>query len=187
MLKLILIFITVTITIFSHSGGIDKNGGHYDKKAGEYHYHKKNISSDKINNRKEFKGRVVYVPDGDTIHINVDGKKKKVRFYGIDCPESTQAYGLEAKEFLMNNLNKNNVRVEVVSKDRYGRTVGKVYSNGIYLNQLLVKEGYAWWYKRYAENDKGLERLEIKARKQKKGLWKQNDPIAPWDYRKNKK
>ena len=46
----------------------------------------------------------------------VDGEKVKVRFFGIDCPEKTQAYGLEAKEFLMNHRDRNNVRVEVIGK-----------------------------------------------------------------------
>jgi len=41
-------------------------------------------------------GNVSYVSDGDTIHIMVKGEKYKIRFYGIDTPEKTQEYGLEA-------------------------------------------------------------------------------------------
>ena len=149
---------------------------------GEHHSNESAAKNELI----EFSGKVTYVPDGDTIHIMVDGEKVKVRFFGIDCPEKTQTYGLEAKEFLMKHLDKNNVRVEVVDKDRYGRIVGKVYSRGVYLNELMVKSGYAWWYRTYAKIEKGLQMAEIAARKNRRGLWKQKNPVAPWDYRRRK-
>ncbi|WP_319371201.1 thermonuclease family protein [uncultured Ilyobacter sp.] len=148
---------------------------------------KKNIEhSKKSEIPKEVRGKVLYIPDGDTIHITMNGEKFKIRFYGIDCPEISQPYGLEAKEFLMRHIDKNDVKVEVVEKDRYGRLVGKVYSRGVYLNELMVEEGYAWWYKNYAKKEKKMEILQIRAEKEKKGLWSQENPQAPWEYRKKK-
>jgi len=50
----------------------------------------------------------------------------------------------------------------------------------------IVKNGYAWWYKNYARNDKNLESAEKYARANKLGLWKPHNPIAPWDYRRGR-
>ena len=169
-----ILWVLLSITIIAHSGCLDSNGDHYNKENTV----KKELM--------EFSGTVVYVPDGDTIHMMVNGEKVKIRFFGIDCPERTQSYGLEAKEFLMNHLDMDDVRVEVVDKDRYGRLVGKVYSKGVYLNELMVSSGNAWWYKYYAENETGLEIAEKAARKNRKGLWKQQNPVAPWEYRRKK-
>ena len=48
----------------------------------------------------------------------------------------------------------------------------------------LVKEGWFWWYRKYAPADTELERLENDAREAKKGLWVDPTPIPPWVYRK---
>ena len=129
-------------------------------------------------------GTVSHVSDGDTIHIVANNKKYKIRFYGIDTPEKTQEYGLEAKEFVYKRIANKIVKVRVMDTDSYGRKVGKIYYNGKYLNKEIVKNGYAWWYKYYAENDKGLERAEKYAKTNELGLWKSSNPIAPWSYRR---
>jgi micrococcal nuclease len=54
------------------------------------------------------------------------------------------------------------------------------------LNHELVKEGFAWWYKRYALENTILEQLERDARKAKRGLWIDKEPVPPWEWRKNK-
>lgn len=74
-----------------------------------------------------------------------------------------------------------------MNTNRYDRKVGKVYYNGKYLNKEIVKNGYAWWYKTYAKNDKDPESAEKYARLNKLGLWKSSNPIAPWVFRKGKK
>ncbi len=132
-------------------------------------------------------GIVSYVSDGDTIHMIVKNQKYKIRFYGIDTPERTQEYGLEAKEFVYKRVMSRNIKVRVMDTDRYGRKVGKVYYNGKYLNKEIVKNGYAWWYKYYAKNDKDLEKAQKYAKINRLGLWRSSKPIAPWDYRRGKK
>lgn len=72
-------------------------------------------------------------------------------------------------------MDKSNVRVEAMDVDRYGRIVGKVYSREVYLNELIIKEGYAWWYERYAKNDKRFVELEEVARENKRVLWKHSN------------
>lgn len=135
-----------------------------------------------------FIGNVTYVSDGDTIHIIVDNQKYKIRFYGIDTPEKTQKYGLEAKEFVHKKVANKEVKIEVTDTDRYGRKIGKIYYDGDnYLNEEVVRNGYAWWYEYYAKKDYDLKEAQEYAQSKKLGLWKVENPQAPWDYRRDKK
>ena len=66
--------------------------------------------------------------------------------------------------------------------DKYGRTIADVLlSDGTNVNHTLVKDGWCWWYRKYAPGDTALEKLEKEAREAKKGLWA---PIRPWIYPK---
>jgi endonuclease YncB( thermonuclease family) len=49
------------------------------------------------------------------------------------------------------------------------------------LNQELVKQGWCWWYRKYAPGNKKLETLEEEAREAKKGLWADPLPVQPWE------
>lgn len=133
-------------------------------------------------------GTVFGVSDGDTIKIRVNGGKEvKVRFHGIDAPESKQAFGQKSKQTLSDLIYRKEVVVEVVDVDRYGRSVGKVYLKDkakTYVNLHMVQVGMAWWYDRYAPNERPLRDAMMVARRDKKGLWADPRPIAPWDYRK---
>ena len=133
-------------------------------------------------------GKVTYVSDGDTIHLVSNNQKYKIRFYGIDTPEKSQKFGLEAKEFTYNKIFGKTVEVDAKDTDRYGRTVGVVYyDNGKDLNFELVRSGYAWWYEQYAKNNKQFKMAQDYAERNKLGLWTQSNPTAPWDYRKGNK
>jgi len=133
-----------------------------------------------------FTGKVVRVSDGDTIQVMHNGMAEKVRLHGIDCPEKKQAYGRKAKEFTASLVAGRTVMVEVKDRDRYGRTVGRVFlPDGSCLNEALVKAGYAWHYKQYS-NDSTLAQLELDARRASRGLWKDPHPVAPWDWRAGK-
>ena len=79
------------------------------------------------------------------------------------------------------------VTVEVRDRDRYGRTVGEVVlPDGRSLNLELVKAGYAWWYRKYS-HDQAIGELEEAARRARRGLWADKEPMAPWEWRKAKK
>ena len=66
----------------------------------------------------------------------------------------------------------------------YGRTItDKFLPDGMSLHQELIKQGWCWWYRKYAQGDSELERLEQDARDGKKGLWADPVPIPPWMYR----
>ena len=58
--------------------------------------------------------------------------------------------------------------------------------DGSNVNQILIEEGWCWWYRRYAPGDAILEGLEKDAREAKKGLWAEQHPVPPWEWRKRK-
>ena len=131
--------------------------------------------------------KVVSVTDGDTIKVyNAEQGQVKIRFYGIDTPEKAQPYGKAAGKYLTSLIAGAAVEVESVTKDRYGRTVGIVWDNETNINQEMVRAGYAWVYKRYCKKpfcDFWLE-LENKAKTDKLGLWKEPNPVPPWEWRR---
>ena len=128
---------------------------------------------------------VVKVVDGDTMHVR-DGKGTvKVRLHGIDTPERGQPYGRVAGRALADMVAAEYVRLKEVETDRYGRTVAKVYIGDTYVNKALVEQGYAWWYRQYAQGELRLWLAEREARKAKRGLWAEPNPTPPWEWRRN--
>lgn len=131
-------------------------------------------------------GKVVGISDGDTIKILWKSRTLKIRLYGIDCPERKQAFGTRAKEFTASLCAGETVEVISYGEDRYGRILGEVIlPDGRSLNQELVLNGYAWYFYKYA-NDPHLHALEKEARAEKRGLWKDPNPVPPWDFRKSR-
>lgn len=133
-------------------------------------------------------GKVVGVSDGDTVTVMREGKGERIRLFGVDSPETGQAFGNRAKQLASELCFGKNVRVVPRDVDHYGRIVGEiVLEDGRNLNHELVAAGMAWWYRQYARNDKTLERLEQEARADKRGLWADPKPVAPWDWRKQQR
>jgi endonuclease YncB( thermonuclease family) len=128
-------------------------------------------------------GSVVSITDGDTITILKENQEYKIRLNGIDSPESSQAFGQKAKDYISLLIFSKNVDVNIVGKDVYNRYLGDVYVEGLYVNSEIIKAGYAWHYKEYSK-DTNLAFLEEQARKKKVGLWQDNNPTPPWEYRK---
>lgn len=131
----------------------------------------------------DFSGKCVSVSDGDTITVlTAENTQIKVRLYGIDCPEKKQDFGQKAKEFTSSLVFGKQVDVKEREKDRYGRTIGKIYQDGKYINLEIVKAGFAWHYKQYSK-DTDLAEAEGRARESKTGLWS-GKPIPPWEFRR---
>jgi endonuclease YncB( thermonuclease family) len=129
-----------------------------------------------------YSGKILSVTDGDTFVMQLKEVNIRVRLEGIDAPEKKQLFSQESKAFLEKYLHEE-CRLQKTGIDRFGRTLGVLWVNGVNINLLMVKEGYAWHFKKYSK-DKSLEEAEADARKSKKGLWKELAPIAPWDWRK---
>jgi micrococcal nuclease len=133
----------------------------------------------------EFRGKVVGVSDGDTITVLHDRRPEKVRLNGVDSPEKGQPFGEKARQFTSRLAFGQDVIVRVVDRDRHGRTVADVIlADGRSLNRELVRAGYAWWYRRYSQ-DLSLSELEAQARLARSGLWADQQPTPPWEWRRN--
>jgi micrococcal nuclease len=135
-----------------------------------------------------WQGMVVGVSDGDTITVLHDGKGVKIRLYGIDTPERRQSFGKAAKQFTSIMVYGKTVEVKTKDTDRYGRSVALVSVGGKSLNEALIKNGYAWVYRRYCREAfcKDWLNLETIARCGKVSLWSESNPMPPWDFRHNK-
>ncbi|HSL05229.1 MAG TPA: thermonuclease family protein [Nitrospiraceae bacterium] len=133
----------------------------------------------------DFSGLVVSVLDGDTLEVLNGHHADRIRLSGIDCPEKGQAYGKRAKQAASALTFGKDVTVQTHGHDKYKRILGDVIlPEGMYLNQELVKQGWCWWYQKYAPGDTVLEELETEARKAKRGLWVDPQPVPPWEWRK---
>ena len=129
-----------------------------------------------------FSGKVVSIHDGDTITILTQERQQiKVRLFGIDAPELKQPYGKKSKQFLANLIAGEVVEVEESGKDRYKRMIGTIYLNGADINAQMVENGYAWAYRKFS---KKYTAQESKAKSQRLGLWRDKEPIPPWEWRK---
>jgi endonuclease YncB( thermonuclease family) len=127
-------------------------------------------------------GKVVRIADGDTVTILVGDHQVRICLFGIDAPERGQDYSRKSKEALADLVFEKDVRVVVHDKDRYGSTVGDIYVGDTFVNEKMIKDGWAWNYARYSKS-KHYAELEREAREAKRGLWAGKHPMPPWDYR----
>ncbi len=135
----------------------------------------------------EITGQVVKIADGDTLTVLDETKTQhKIRLAGIDAPEKGQAFGTKARENLAAKVFRQTVRVEVIDVDRYHREVGRIFLGDRFINMEMVVDGFAW---RYVQYDKPGEFVaaEGEARQARRGLWVDQDPSPPWEWRKAKR
>lgn len=145
---------------------------------------------------KSHKATIIKVADGDTATVRlVDNTTRvKVRFFGVDTPESKweghwheQHYSTEAKYFTIRELNNKKVTVKFTGDKTYSRCVGEIFVNGQSHSLALVKGGYAWWYAMYSPSRNDLQRAHASAKLSKVGLWNNPNAIAPWVFRRKYK
>jgi len=138
-------------------------------------------------------GRVVGVADGDTVTVLVNEHDQyKIRVSGIDAPEKKQAFGHQAKAKMSALVFGKDVVVEWNKKDRYGRTIGVVMVDGKDAGLTLLRAGLAWHYKQYQREQSASDRerysaAENAARSERVGLWVDDEPTPPWEWRHNKR
>lgn len=155
----------------------------------------------------EFVGRVVGVSDGDTVTVLAPGNVQyRIRLAGIDAPEKAQPFGARSKETLSSLVFGHWVTVEGDKRDRYGRTVAKLWvapleagcrtaptcPRTLDANLSQVSAGMAWWYRQYAREQAQDDRVryaeaEDAARKRGGGLWRDPDPVPPWEWRRERR
>ena len=128
----------------------------------------------------------VTVVDGDTIKLG----DLKIRFSGIDAPEINQicvasegkvACGKISRDILITKVTNNKISCTDEGKDFYGRVLGECFVNGESLSRYLVREGFAFAYRKYS--DKFISDEEY-AKSNRLGMWSMKFQY-PWDYRKS--
>lgn len=129
----------------------------------------------------------VSAPDGDTLTVRDGNVKTIVRLAEIDAPERTQPYSQVSRRNLL-ALCKEAQTIELlpVSLDRFGRTVAHVHCDGVHVNWRQVQDGLAWCFHKYLTQPAVCLPIEREARDAKRGLWRDVEPVAPWDFRATK-
>lgn len=138
------------------------------------------------------KVRVVTVYDGDSLDVaGKNGKRIKLRLYGIDAPEKGQHFANTARAFLEDLTDNSLYTLDVYYKDKYGRYVAVLYDeNGIAVQEDLIRNGFAWVYPRFCDDILlcvGWQSVQDEAKSSRQGLWQEENPITPWDFKHHKK
>jgi endonuclease YncB( thermonuclease family) len=125
---------------------------------------------------------VISVHDGDTLQARCDDTIVHVRLAEIDAPELGQPFAAAATRRLTAACQHQPVVLTPRSEDRYGRTIARVKCRGRDASLSMVRSGYAWAFRRYL-TDPAIATAEEIARDGRRGLWRDPNPIAPWDFR----
>ena len=129
-------------------------------------------------------GTVVAVVDGDTLVVQDTAKKRyTVRLAGIDAPEPKQAFFVQSARSLAALCNRKAVTVEWSERDARKRYLGTVECDGKDANAEQLKRGMAWSSPRAMRPTAGLYELEAYARLRRIGLWKDENAVAPWEFK----
>jgi endonuclease YncB( thermonuclease family) len=131
-------------------------------------------------------GEIVGITDGDTVKLlTADKQQIKIRLSDIDTPEKKQPYGSRAKQALSDLVFREQVTAKVVTVDRYGRTVARLYVGDLDVNREMVRLGAAWIYRKYSK-DQSLLNVEAEAKATKRGLWAlpEAEQVPPWEWRR---
>lgn len=185
----------------AHPGELNRFGCHFQKMSGDDDCHQgqlagrfypRQIDVAKDHNKgknilESFVAKVVAVTDGDTLKIMRLGEVVQVNLAGIDCPEKKQPFWGEAKRFTLDVTIGKKVILRNKGIGNEGLPIFEVIlPDGRSLNKELVKAGLAWWFIGNSR-DKLLGDMEKKARVQKVGLWKNDTPLPPWEFRKGQR
>ena len=87
-----------------------------------------------------------------------DGQMLTIRLHGVDARE--KPYVARATEATGQYVGGRRVRVSVEDIGRYGRTVASIRVQGGDLGEMLIRDGFAWYYEQYAPNETEYSRLE---------------------------
>ncbi|PAQ15032.1 endonuclease [Bacillaceae bacterium SAOS 7] len=143
------------------------------------------------------KATVESVTDGDTIKVNMDGKKETVRLILVDTPETkhprtgVQPFGPEASEFTTEQLSGKEIQIEpgIEERDRYGRLLAYVYIGDKMFNKMLLEQGLAR-VAVYPPNTQYLDEMkeiESTAKNKQLGIWSIENYVTEDGYKTEEK
>jgi micrococcal nuclease len=133
-----------------------------------------------------FVRQVVGFHDGDRNHVLDDDHEGRVRLHGIDPPEAGQPFGRVTRDRLRALVMGKAVAVEYRGQNRYGRPLVGLEIDGEDVGLRMVAEGLAWHFKRYSD-DPRLAAAQRRARAAQRGLWRDREPVPPWEWRAGEK
>ena len=135
----------------------------------------------------DFLARVVTVHEGDRLTIRHDGRNETIYIKDIDCPELKQAYGKQAKHAIAAYVGSRDVMVRALKRGRNGLGAAEILlQDGRNVGHELLKEGLAWARPEKGQ-DQSLEDMEQLAKAERKGLWSDPNPVAPWKWKPTSK
>ncbi len=135
----------------------------------------------------EIEGIVTEVQDGDTLTLVNWQHTYRIRLTDTDAPELAQARGKDSRASLFHLCALKRATAETAGEDRFGRTLARVTCAGVDANAEMVRRGRAWVFIRYAPKDSALFALEREVRLAKRGLWADDSPVPPWEWRAGKR
>lgn len=129
--------------------------------------------------------RVIDVASADILRVQVGDEDGLVALYGVIAPPPSQIHGKLAQGFVEALVENHAVGVEPISENQ-GVTYVVVYpaTEGLSLNELLLREGFAKWDRLTAPDNEAYETLQAGARESKRGVWSGRDPRleGPWRF-----
>ncbi|MGH9875060.1 MAG: thermonuclease family protein [Pyrinomonadaceae bacterium] len=134
-------------------------------------------------------GKVMDVVDGEDITVLSLSHLVKVKLVAVASPDRNQSFAHVARQHLA-DLILNKYVVVRYSGLRDGYIVGQVLLENIDVGAQMLRDG-AGWYNKSDETLLGeLERQVYQssqdaARNERRGLWQEDSPVSPWDYRKS--
>lgn len=132
----------------------------------------------------EIEGVVTDVHDGDSLTLTNWQRTYKIRLTDIDAPELAQPYGRDSRTSLRELCLFKEATVQTAGEDGRERTLARVTCVGVDANAAQVQRGWAWVFKRYAKRDSPLYAVEDEARRARRGLWQEDAPVPPWEWRR---
>lgn len=146
-------------------------------------------------------GRVIGITDGDTLTVlDANNQQFKIRLAGIDAPETSKSYHHPERGQAFGERSKQNLsklafgKMAIIDwkKKHRERLVGKVMVNGVDISLEQIKNGMAWWYEKYRKEQTSSDQqtyfdAQELARDRKVGLWRDDFPTPPWQWRAESK
>lgn len=127
------------------------------------------------------------VHDGDTFTaVGADKVAAEYRLWGVDAPELDQAWGKVSRAALLELVQGRRVTVTPCGS-HFQRVVVRVTSGAGDVGIALLSLGLAWHDRRFAPDRADYAAAEAEARAARRGLWSEDSPVAPWEWRQRRK
>jgi micrococcal nuclease len=132
-------------------------------------------------------GKVIEVNSGDVLTIFNLNRPVRVKLLGVDAPEMNQAFGDVAKKHLADLVLDKSVLVEYSGIASDSSLMGRVLLNNADVGAQMIRDGAAWFDtnngNQLSVTDRDVyQQSEQAARNERRGLWQQENPIAPWEF-----